>query len=138
MRTIMLGAVIWLGALFASHAGEAEMHAARETIDRQIRAFLADDFATAYEFAAPNIRRIYPSVRSFMEMVSRGYAPVHRPRSYSFGNAEALSATTVMQQVLLVGPDGLNYEAVYTLETQPDGTCRITGVSLRGAPTLSM
>ena len=37
----------------------------------------------------------------------------------------------------MVGPDGKDYEALYTLELQPDGVYRITGVSLRAAKTLS-
>ena len=38
---------------------------------------------------------------------------------------------------MIVGPDGRDYEAVYTLELQPDGIYRITGVSLRAANSLS-
>ena len=37
----------------------------------------------------------------------------------------------------IVGPDGKDYEAVYTLELQPDGVWRITGVSLRASNSLS-
>jgi uncharacterized protein DUF4864 len=48
-----------------------------------------------------------------------------------------MSATTIAQQVFLVGPDGKDYEALYTLELQPDGVWRVTGVSLRAAKTLS-
>ena len=47
------------------------------------------------------------------------------------------SATSIIQQVMIVGPDGKDYEAVYTLELQPDGIYRITGVSLRAANSLS-
>jgi hypothetical protein len=43
----------------------------------------------------------------------------------------------VTQHVLVTGPDGKSYEAVYTLERQPDGVFRITGVSLRASNTLS-
>jgi hypothetical protein len=39
--------------------------------------------------------------------------------------------------VLIVGPDGKDYEAIYTLELQPDGTYRITSVSLRASKSLS-
>jgi len=35
--------------------------------------------------------------------------------------------------VLVIGPDGKNYEAVYTLKLQDDGACKITGVRLREA-----
>jgi hypothetical protein len=48
-----------------------------------------------------------------------------------------MSSTKVAQEVLLVGPDGKDYVALYTLELQPDGVYRITGVSLKEAKTLS-
>lgn len=117
-------------------AGEAEIRAAQATIESQIQAFLADDEAAAYGFAAPNIKRLFPSVDRFMAMVKGGYQPVWKPRNFAFGRAEEMNAGSVVQQVLLVGPDGKDYEAVYTLELQPDGTFRITGVSLRGATSV--
>ena len=38
---------------------------------------------------------------------------------------------------VILGPDGKDYEAVYTLERQPDGTFKITGCSLRASNALS-
>jgi hypothetical protein len=70
-------------------------------------------------------------------MVTGGYKPVQKPQSYSFGRTEWMSSTKVAQEVLLVGPDGTDYVALYTLELQPDGVYRITGVSLKEAKTLS-
>ena len=118
-------------------AGEAEIQAAQRTIDSQLRAFLAGDDMTAYSFAAPNIRTMFPTPDAFMAMVRNGYAPVHRPRNYAFGTADEPGAGRVTQRVLILGPDGRDYEAVYTLELQPDGVFRITGVSLRAAAVLS-
>lgn len=118
-------------------AGEAEVKSAQTTIDGQMKALLADDGAAAYGFAAPNIKRIFPTVDSFMGMVTKGYAPVRRPQSYAFGKVQEMSATTIIQQVMIVGPDGKDYEAVYTLERQPDGRYLITGCSLRASNSLS-
>jgi hypothetical protein len=118
-------------------AGEAEIKAAQGSIDGQLKAFQAGDGAAAYSFAAPNVKRIFPTVDVFMGMVASGYQPVHKPRSYSFGKAEEMSPTSIAQQVLLVGPDGKDYEALYTLELQPDGKYLITGVSLRASNSLS-
>lgn len=72
-----------------------------------------------------------------MSMVANGYAPVRKPRNYSFGKVEQTGPSSIIQQVLIVGPDGKDYEAVYTLELQPDGSFKITGCSLRGANSLS-
>lgn len=128
-------AALWLSTASAL-AGEAEIKAAQSSIEAQIRAFLAGEDETAYSYAAPNIRRIFPTVDQFMAMVKNGYQPVWKPRNFAFGDAMEMSATAIIQKVLVTGPDGKNYEAVYTLEMQEDGTFRITGVSLRGARTL--
>lgn len=118
-------------------AGEAEVKAAQQAIQGQIEAFLADDPALAYSFAAPSIKRFFPTQQSFMSMVESGYTPVRRPQSYAFGKSQETSATSIVQQVLMVGPDGKSYEAVYTLEAQPDGSWLITGVSMRASNALS-
>lgn len=118
-------------------AGDAEVRAAQTTIDGQIKAFKADDPAAAYSFAAPNVKQIFPTIDTFMSMVTGAYQPVYKPSSWSFGKVEETGAGRISQQVMLVGPDGKDYEALYTLELQPDGVWRITGVSLRASNTLS-
>lgn len=136
MRRFALAAVplIFMSSAFA---GEAEVKAAQSSIDGQLKALIANDGARAYSFAAPNIKRIFPTADVFMGMVTKAYPPVRKPQSYAFGKAEEMGPTTIMQQVLLVGPDGKDYEAVYTLERQPDGTFQITGCSLRASNSLS-
>lgn len=136
MRRI-LAVLAFLPFLFsiAAHAGDEV--AAQATIDAQLKAFLAGDNAGAYSYAAPNVKQIFPTVDTFMSMVANGYRPVQKPQSYSFGKFEWTGDGKIAQQVLLVGPDGKDYEALYTLELQPDGVWRITGVSLRAANTLS-
>ena len=118
-------------------AGDAEVKAAQGTIEAQLKAFQADDGELAYSYAAPNIKRIFPSVEVFMGMVESGYQPVRNPRNFSFGKVQEMSATSIVQQVMILGSDGKDYEAVYTLELQPDGTYRITGVSLKASNSLS-
>jgi hypothetical protein len=132
-------AILVLGLLLAGapvHAGEAEVKAAQAVIDGQIAAFRAGDNVSAYGFASPGIKRIFPTLESFMGMVG-GYQPVYRPKSYAFGKAEELGNGRILQRVMVVGPDGKDYEAVYILERQPDGTFRISGVSLHEANTVS-
>lgn len=118
-------------------AGDAEIKAAQTVIDSQLKAFIADDGATAYSFAAPNVKQIFPTVDTFMNMVTNGYAPVRKPQSYSFGRVEQTAPGSIVQQVLIVGPDGKDYEAVYTLQQQPDGSFKITGCSLRASTSVS-
>ncbi len=124
--TVCLSATAALG-------GEAEIDAAKSVIDGQIRAFLAGDNDKAYAFAAPSIRQMFPSVDAFMSMVTRGYRPVWKPKRYSFGNSVEIDRNQIAQQVIVTGPDGKDYEAVYTLSLQQDGSYKITGVQLREA-----
>ena len=138
MRRILFAVSIVASQLYMpAFAGEAEIKAAQGTIQNQLEAFKAGDNATAYSFAAPNVQKIFPSVDIFMGMVTSGYRPVHQPQNYAFGKVEEMSPTQIIQQVMVVGPDGKDYEAVYTLELQPDGVYRITGVSLRASNSLS-
>lgn len=119
-----------------ANAGDAELRAVQATIEAQIGAFRAGDNEAAYSYAAPSIKRIFPTLDQFMAMVTGAYQPVWKPRNFAFGKSRELGPGSIAQQVLLVGPDGKDYEAVYTLELQPDGTFRITGVSLRGTKAL--
>lgn len=137
MRSLLIAVISFLAATAGALAGDTEVKAAQSTIDSQLKAFLADDGVRAYSFAAPNIKRIFPTVDRFMDMVTNGYMPVRRPKDYAFGKVEQPSPTSIIQQVLITGPDGKEYEAVYTLELQPDGTFRITGCSLRASNALS-
>lgn len=121
----------------SARSGEADFGAAQTVIDGQLRAFLSDDVAAAYSFAAPNIKRIFPTVDNFMAMVKQGYRPVHRPQQYSFGRSREISPGAIAQEVLIVGPAGKNWIAIYTLQRQPNGEFRITGVSLRASGDLS-
>jgi len=121
----------------AALAGDAEIRAAQGTIDSQLKALQAGDGALAYSYAAPTIQRIFPTVDIFMRMVESGYQPVRNPRNYAFGKSEEMGGGKIAQQVLLTGPDGKEYEALYTLELQPDGVWRITGVSLKASNALS-
>lgn len=138
MRTRLISAALFVLALTAAgNAGDAEVKAAQSVIDSQLKAFQADDGALAYSYAAPGIKRVFPTVDPFMGMVTNGYTPVRRPQSYVFGKSEEMGAGRIAQQVFVVGPDGKEYEALYTLERQPDGRFLITGCSLRASNALS-
>ncbi|MDX8539338.1 MAG: DUF4864 domain-containing protein [Mesorhizobium sp.] len=136
-RSLFAFAIIPFLFMSSAFAGDAEIKAAQTVIDSQLKAFVANDGAKAYSFAAPNVKRVFPTVDMFMNMVTNGYAPVRKPQSYAFGKVEQTGPTSIIQQVMIVGPDGKDYEAVYTLEQQPDGSFQITGCSLRASMSLS-
>lgn len=104
---------------------------ARAVIEGQIVAFLNDDVDSAYSFATPRIQRIFPEPRHFVEMIKRDFAPVHRPGNYAFGRAlSETDGATIAQELLITGPEGKNWRAVYVLERQDDGKYRISDVRL--------
>lgn len=103
--------------------------AARSAIDGQIAAFRADDGERAFSYAAPGIRRMFGNSARFMSMVKQGYQPVYAPRDYSFGRTAERDGT-VYQEVLVTGPQGKEWTALYTLSRQPDGSLLITGCQI--------
>ena len=135
IHAFLLAVALFLPA--AAFAGDTEIKAAQGTIEAQLKAFQAGNGALAYSYAAPTIQRIFPTADIFMGMVESAYQPVRNPRNYAFGKVQEMGANSIVQQVLITGADGKEYEAVYTLELQPDGVYRITGVSLRASNSLS-
>lgn len=117
----------------AAFAGSEEDIAAGQSVIRsQEEAFGRDDAAAAYTFAAPGIKTWYRSPEDFIYMVRNGYAPVYRHRSFEFGRA-AISEGKILQEVHIVDADGVAWEALYTLEPQPDGSLKISACVLKKA-----
>jgi hypothetical protein len=118
-----------LGAL-AEPISSSEKAEFQRIITAQIGAFRADDGNSAYGFAAPVVRKIFPTPDVFMAMVKQGYPQVYRPQSFNFNDALIDPLGRPAQKVTIVGPDGKTYIAVYTMEKQPDGTWLISGCTL--------
>lgn len=136
MRRRRLGlGVIGLLAGGAMAPGPDEKAAIERVIRDQLAAFARDDGPAAYALAAPSLRRLFPTVEIFMRMVERGYPPVWRARRAVFGDL-VLENGAPVQRVLLTGPDGRVWLALYRMERQPDGAWRIAGCTLvRSAET---
>ncbi len=114
--------------------GSGDRQAITGLITSQLQAFAADRDAEAYSYAAPVVQLAFPTLDSFMAMVRSGYSPVYRNNGYRFG-ADATDATgRPTKTVILKGTDGKTYEALYTLQRQPDGTWKIAGCSIRVLP----
>jgi hypothetical protein len=120
-------------SLSGAHAQEP-VDTAQAIIQNQITAFLNDDAKTAYSFASPTIRGKFPNETAFFDMVKKGYAPVYRPGNFAFGRSK-VEGDMVVQEVLISGPDGKDWTALYQLLKQPDGSYKINGVHMvRAAP----
>lgn len=130
-----LAAAMFAAAAIPAHAQDAAREA-QTIITSQIEAFLSDDTARAYSFAAPIIKQLYPDPERFMQMVRQGYSPVYRPGNVAFGRSQASGdGARVLQEVLLTGPGGEDWTALYTLERQADGSYKIAAVRIvKAAP----
>ena len=133
MRVLLVLLAILGFSAPASAFSDADRTAIQSTIEQQLQAFLQDDGATAYSFAAPNIKAMYPSVDAFMAMVRQGYPQVYRPRSHSFGELTE-EPGNLTQSVDIVDAEGAYWTAVYTLRQEADGTWKITGCYLVKKP----
>mgnify|MGYP006315008759 CR=1 FL=1 len=123
-------------AAFAQSISETEKSEFQRIIAAQISAFRADDGPTAYSFAAPVVRNIFPTPEIFMSMVKQGYPQVYRPQAFNFTEALIDPLGRPAQKMRVVGPDGKTYEALYSMERQPDGTWLINGCTLLEVPGL--
>jgi hypothetical protein len=127
MRSLFLLAALLLG--LASPARADDVTAAQSVIRSQEQAFSHDDADAAYSYAAPAIHDLFPQADIFMTMVQHSYAPVYRHRSFEFGEARAADGR-IAQRVHIVDANGDAWEALYTLEQQPDGSLKIVGCVL--------
>ena len=130
MRILALLVALLIGSTALAFADDVT--AGQSIIQSQEEAFGRDDAAAAYAFAAPAIRSWYRSPDAFMFMVRNGYAPVYRHRSFEFGAAMIVDGK-IMQQVHIIDADGVAWEALYTLERQPDGSLEISACVLTKA-----
>jgi uncharacterized protein DUF4864 len=127
MRVLILLMAILAG--FTSMARADDVATAQSIIRSQAEALGRDDAAAAYSYAAPAIHGLFPQAEIFMNMVRQGYAPVYRHKSFEFGEAHVADGK-IAQQVHIIDADGVPWEALYTLEQQPDGSVKITGCVL--------
>ena len=134
MRVLLVVLTIVFGTSGAARAAsDSDRAAVQSVIEQQLHAFLADDAATAYSFAGPAIRAMFPTQDIFMNMVRQGYPPVYRPQSYDFGLLEETS-TGLRQIVDIVDASGVGWTASYTVAKQPDGSWKITSCTLIEKP----
>lgn len=129
MRAVVLFVALLIAMTAPVRAGD-DVAAAQGIIRSQEQAFAHDDAAAAYSYAAPAIHAMFPDADIFLSMVRRGYAPVYRHKSFEFGEGRAADGK-IAQTVRIIDADGNPWDALYTLEQQPDGSLKITGCVLK-------
>ena len=132
MRTAFLLFALLLG--FAAPGSADDVSAAQQVIRAQEQALARDDAVAAYAHAAPALQRMFGDPDTFMAMVRNGYAPVHRHRSFEFGESRS-NGGSLEQDVRIVDANGVPWDALYFLEAQPDGSLKIIGCTLKAVGT---
>ena len=128
MRAIILLFALLIGIAAPARAAD-DVATAQGVIRSQVEALGRDDAAAAYSYAAPAIHDMFPQADLFLFMVQHSYAPVYRHKSFEFGEARVADGQ-IAQRVHIVDADGEAWEALYTLQQQPDGSLKIIGCVL--------
>lgn len=115
-------------ALFLATAATAQEGPIRNTIQSQIDAFLADDFATAFSFASPTIKGLFGSADRFGRMVQQGYPMVHRPQTVRMLDLREVNGR-LWQKVMITDQQGRTHVLDYQMIETPEGW-QINGVQL--------
>lgn len=101
-------------------------------IQSQIEAFQADDFDTAFTFAAPGIKRMFGSSERFGMMVQQGYPMVWRPGRVDYLDLRE-GPTGPVQRVMITDQAGRTHLLDYYM-SRSDGGWQISGVQFVQAP----
>lgn len=120
MRRILTALTLAIGLSAPALPVAAQDAAIRGVIDAQVRAFLADDFATAFTFASPTIKGIFGTPERFGAMVMQGYPMVHRPREVRFLELRTV-AGNLWQKVMMVDGEGRIHLLDYMMVETPEG-----------------
>ncbi|NHB77791.1 DUF4864 domain-containing protein [Rhodobacter calidifons] len=106
------------------------------TIRSQIEAFLADDFARAFTFASPNIKRLFGTPENFGAMVKQGYPMVYRPAEVQMQELREI-AGNLWQRVRITDQAGKGWYLDYMMVETPEGW-QINAVQLLPAPDVGV
>lgn len=129
MKTVLLAAAIVAAGACSAFAQDADI---RATINQQFEAFKADDFATAFTFASPNLQRLFQSPQNFGRMVTQGYPMVWRPAAIDYLELRE-EGGTYFQRIQIADAKGAFHYLEYRMLETTDGW-RINGVQVLDAP----
>ena len=108
----------------------------RQTIQNQMEALQADDFARAFTFASPNIKGIFGTPENFGAMVKEGYPMVYRPAQVEMGELREI-AGNLWQRVRVVDQAGAAWYLDYMMIETAEGW-QINAVQLLPAPDVGV
>ena len=136
LRSVFAGIFVSFFALMASAqevlAPNPEIEA---TIAGQFDAFLAEDVGAAWQFASPNIQRIFRDAQNFGRMVEQGYPMVWAPAQVDFIDLQSFGGILV-QRVQVIDQAGNAHYLGYQM-IQTEGGWKINGVQILPSPQVA-
>lgn len=116
--------------LIQTNPVQAQTNAEIESvIQGQIDAFLMDDMATAFTYAAPSIKRAFGSSERFGQMVKQGFPMVYRPANVQFLELSEQSGVA-WQKVRVFDQKGIDHTLAYQLIPGAEGGWKISAVQI--------
>lgn len=131
LRYLALLLLLMSGLALAEPANKTD-NTVRTVIQGQLNAFLEDDFDTAFQYAAPNIQKIFGHSRRFAQMVVNNYPMVWRPATVQY-LASSRSGSYVFQRVMITDQDNELHLLLYQL-VPINQRWRISGVEILALP----
>ena len=132
LRILKIAIIVMLMSGLGIGGAQAQGADIKSTIDRQIEAFRADDFETAFGFASPNLQRLFGSPENFRSMVTRGYPMVWRPAEVRYLELADVNGS-LWQKVLIKDRKGVVHVLGYRM-LETDMGWKISGVRLFPSP----
>lgn len=132
MRAALIGVLVGALTALSAMANPKDIQA---VIDRQLSAFLEDDFAKAMEFASPVLKQYFGTPENFQRMVTQGYPMVWRPGTVDFLEHREEGGIH-WQRVLIKDQQGRMHLLDYRMLMTADGW-RINGVQILDAADFS-
>ncbi|WP_374398079.1 DUF4864 domain-containing protein [Tabrizicola sp.] len=121
-----------LFAAVLSLPAAAQEEPIRNTIQSQIEAFRADDFARAFTFASPTIKGMFGTPENFGAMVKQGYPMVYRPAEVQMMELREV-AGALWQRVRITDQAGAGWYLDYMMVETAEGW-QINAVQILPAP----
>ena len=122
---VLCAAVLSLPAL-------AQDEPIQKTIESQIEAFQADDFARAFTFASPTIKQMFGTPENFGAMVKQGYPMVYRPAEVQMMDLRDV-AGALWKRVRITDQAGAGWYLDYMMVETAEGW-QINAVQILPAP----
>ena len=137
VMVLVASSLFLLGPAHAQAVTEEIEISTQAVIADQLDAFQRKDYDRAFSHAAPTIKQIFKNKDNFIRMVKGGYNVLYDPDRYIFGRNFNVDGT-IHQEVIATDESGKQWQAIYTLRQQEDGSWKITGVKMepyQGAAT---